>query len=122
MMGPMSMPALIETADTGFQTSRLAAGISYRRARERGPSNDFQGRNRFGGNPYGYCSQRRMPLSGDKLRLSLCTFEETDSVDGKVRITRRAQVAPDGKILTVTSKGVNAQGQSVSNVSIYEKQ
>jgi hypothetical protein len=50
------------------------------------------------------------------------TFEETDTVDGKLRNSRRVVISADGKVLTITTKGVNAQGQPTSNVTVYEKQ
>ena len=55
-------------------------------------------------------------------RIDERTFEEADSVAGKPTITRRIAVAPDGKTLTITVKGTNAQGQTVNNVVVYEKQ
>jgi hypothetical protein len=54
-------------------------------------------------------------------RIDTHTFEETDSVAGKVTLTRRVTVSKDGKTLTVTSKGTNAQGQRQNNVIVYEK-
>ena len=50
------------------------------------------------------------------------TFEETDTVDGKVRNSRRVVISKDGKALTITSKGVNAQGQPTNNLTVYERQ
>lgn len=50
------------------------------------------------------------------------TFEEIDTVDGKVRTSRRIVISKDGKVLTITSEGVNAQGQPTNNVTVYEKQ
>jgi hypothetical protein len=50
------------------------------------------------------------------------TFEETDSIEGKVVTSRRAVISKDGKTLTITTKGTNAQGQPTSNVTVYEKQ
>lgn len=50
------------------------------------------------------------------------TLDEIDTVDGKVRNSRTGVISKDGKILTVTGKGVNAQGQPTSNVTVYEKQ
>lgn len=55
-------------------------------------------------------------------RIDERTFEETDKVNGKAMVTRRIAVSPDGKAVTVTLKGTNAQGQPVSGVRIYEKQ
>ena len=50
------------------------------------------------------------------------TLEEVDTVDGKVRTSRTGVISKDGKMLTVTAKGVNAQGQPTSNTTVYEKQ
>ena len=50
------------------------------------------------------------------------TYEDRDTVNGKLTLTRRLVVAPDGKTLTVTTTGTNAQGQKVNNVGVYEKQ
>jgi hypothetical protein len=50
------------------------------------------------------------------------TIEETDTVDGRVRNSRTAVISKDGKVLTVTTKGINAQGQPTNNVVVYEKQ
>jgi hypothetical protein len=50
------------------------------------------------------------------------TYEDGDKVQGKLTITRRLVIAPDGRTLTITMKGTNNQGQPVSNVVIYERQ
>jgi hypothetical protein len=50
------------------------------------------------------------------------TYEDGDKVNGKTTITRRLVISPDGKTLTVTMKGTNAQGQVVNNVVVYNKQ
>ena len=50
------------------------------------------------------------------------TAEEVDTIDGKVVTSRTAVLSKDGKILTVTSKGVNPQGKPTSNIAVYEKQ
>jgi hypothetical protein len=42
--------------------------------------------------------------------------------DGKVVQTGTWVVSPDGKALTVTFKGANANGREVSNILIYDKQ
>ena len=49
-------------------------------------------------------------------------YEDADRVNGKPTVTRRLVVSQDGRTLTVTVKGTNAQGQAVNNVVIYEKQ
>jgi hypothetical protein len=41
---------------------------------------------------------------------------------GKVVTNFTAVVSKDGKTMTLTSKGTDAQGKSASNVAVYEKQ
>lgn len=50
------------------------------------------------------------------------TYEDRDTVNGKPTVARRLVIAPDGKTLTVTVTGPNAQGQKVNNILLYEKQ
>ena len=45
-----------------------------------------------------------------------------DDQGGKVKITQRLVVLSDGKTRTVTTTGMNATGQQVNNVAVYEKQ
>lgn len=55
-------------------------------------------------------------------RIDARTWETTSKKDGKVTDTSRRVVSPDGKMLTITTTGTNAQGQKVSRVSVYDKQ
>jgi hypothetical protein len=55
-------------------------------------------------------------------RIDTNTYEATNKKAGKVLSTVRSAVSKDGKVLTVTVKGTNADGQPVSNVLIYDKQ
>jgi hypothetical protein len=41
---------------------------------------------------------------------------------GKVVIRGRRTIAQDGKTMTITSKGVNAKGETINNVEVFEKQ
>jgi hypothetical protein len=50
------------------------------------------------------------------------TFEVMGKVDGKPALTTRVAVAADGKTMTATQTGTNAQGQSVNNVVLLNKQ
>ena len=50
------------------------------------------------------------------------TFEVIGKVDGKPAITTRVAVSPDGKTMTATQSGTNAQGQSVNNAIVLNKQ
>ena len=69
------------------------------------------------------------PLTGsqnaDKVslkRIDARTTERTDKKGDKVVQTVTRVVSQDGKTMTVTEKGTNAQGQAVDNVVVYEKQ
>jgi hypothetical protein len=50
------------------------------------------------------------------------TSEMTYTTNGKVTRTARRMVSPDGKTLTIVSKGVNAKGEQYNNNVVYEKQ
>jgi hypothetical protein len=55
-------------------------------------------------------------------RIDARTMERTDKKGEKVVATSTRVVSEDGKTMTVTTKGTNAQGQAVDNVSVWEKQ
>jgi hypothetical protein len=55
-------------------------------------------------------------------RIDARTTERIDKKDGQVMLVYRRVVAPDGKTMTVTINGVNALGQQVSNVVVFERQ
>ena len=50
------------------------------------------------------------------------SFEVLAKTGGKLTTTNRIVVSADGKTLTQTTTGTNAQGQTVSNVTVYDKQ
>jgi hypothetical protein len=50
------------------------------------------------------------------------TYETTAKLKGKVLNVTRVVVSKDGKTRTNTVTGTNAQGQTVSNTVVYEKQ
>ena len=55
-------------------------------------------------------------------RIDARTFEVLGKIDGKPAVTTRVAVAADGKTMTATMTGTNAQGQSVNNVLVLAKQ
>ena len=55
-------------------------------------------------------------------RIDNRTYEYVESVGGKPTVTARTVVAADGKTRTITTTGRNAQGQTVKNVAVYERQ
>ena len=55
-------------------------------------------------------------------RINATTVERTDKKAGKVVQTLTRVVSADGKTMTITTKGTNAQGQAVNNIAVYDKQ
>src|SRR5207245_6601671 len=69
------------------------------------------------------------PLTGSQIadmvslkRIDVRTTERTDKKGDKVMTSITRVVSADGKTMTATVKGTNAQGQSTSNVAVFEKQ
>jgi hypothetical protein len=69
------------------------------------------------------------PLTGSQIadtvslkRIDARTTERTDKKGDKVAQTLKRVVSQDGKTMTVTTKGTNAQGQAVNNVAVFDRQ
>ncbi|MEO5861629.1 MAG: hypothetical protein ABIW48_05970 [Burkholderiales bacterium] len=69
------------------------------------------------------------PISGSPMadtvslkRLDANTTERTDKKGGKVTQTLTRKLSSDGKTVTVTVKGTDAEGRPINNVAVYEKQ
>jgi hypothetical protein len=54
-------------------------------------------------------------------RVDANTTEFTEKRAGKVVLTGTRVVSKDGKTLTITTKGTNAKGQKVDNVTVYNR-
>jgi hypothetical protein len=63
-----------------------------------------------------------VPTTRAYKRIDDRTYEFVQKEHGKVTTTFRSVAAPGGKSRTATTTGTNAQGQSVKNVVLYEKQ
>ena len=50
------------------------------------------------------------------------TYEVVAKKSGKATLTSRIVISPDGKTRTVTQTGKNAQGQTVNNTAVYDRQ
>lgn len=57
-----------------------------------------------------------------RTRTNATTVQTIAKKGGKVTTTQTSEVSADGKTRTVTTKGVNAAGQAVNNVAVYERQ
>ena len=69
------------------------------------------------------------PLKGSPIadtvsvrRIDAVTTERTDKKAGKVVQTITRVVAKDGKSFTATTKGTNAKGEPLNNVTVFDKQ
>lgn len=68
------------------------------------------------------------PITGDPdsdmlslKRVDASHTEFTQKKNGKVVITGTRVVSPDGKVLTITTKGTNAKGQTINNVEVFDR-
>jgi len=55
-------------------------------------------------------------------RIDPRSYEYVQTVAGKITTTVRTVVSADGKTRTITTTGKNAQGQTVHNVAVYDRQ
>jgi hypothetical protein len=55
-------------------------------------------------------------------RLDDRSFEASSKRDGKVTSTIRVVISPDGKTMTQTGTGTDAQGRAINNILVYDKQ
>jgi len=55
-------------------------------------------------------------------RINATTIQTVSKKGGKVTTTSTHVISSDGKTRTINTKGTNAQGQTVNNVGVYEKQ
>jgi len=54
-------------------------------------------------------------------RVNAFTVEFTQKRVRKVVITGTRTISPDGKVMTITSKGTTARGQTINDVEVFEK-
>ncbi len=57
-----------------------------------------------------------------RTRVNATTTKAVHKKGGKVMTSQTSVVSSDGKTLTLTTTGTNPQGQTVDNVSVYDKQ
>jgi hypothetical protein len=55
-------------------------------------------------------------------RIDSNTYKAIRKKAGKIVLTSTNVVSKDGKTMTITTTGVNAEGQAVHNVRVYDKQ
>jgi hypothetical protein len=57
-----------------------------------------------------------------RTRVNATTIKTINKKGGKVTTTQTSTVSADGKTRTVTTTGMNAAGQQVKNVAVYDRQ
>lgn len=67
-------------------------------------------------------SGERPAVTFSQKQVDAHTIEATQRVNGRPTVTVTRTVSEDGKTLTLTTKGTNAQGQRVDNVAVYVRQ
>jgi hypothetical protein len=112
--GPKSQTLTWKQSATGFD-------FTVESVTAEGKPTQQQASGSFEGKPYAFKGTTNSGMRTSKW-LDAFTREEVDTVDGKVTSSRRAVISKDGKMLTVTGKGMNAQGQPTNNIAVYEKQ
>ena len=76
----------------------------------------------------GYYDGKEYPVTGNRdadtivmKRIDAYTTERIFKKEGKVTRVARRTVSKDGKILTMTNRGRNAQGQNVDTVVVFDR-
>ena len=80
---------------------------------------------KYDGKDYPFTSTARDAVKGQTVRLKridATTTQRTTYFNGKQIGTVTEVVSKDGKTLTRTQKGVNAQGQPIDNIQVLDKQ
>ena len=54
-------------------------------------------------------------------RIDASTTEFTQKRAGKVVMTGTRTISRDGKVMTITTKGTNAKGQTINDMEVFEK-
>ena len=57
-----------------------------------------------------------------RTRINATTTKTVNKKGGKITTTNTTVVSSDGKTLTITTTGMNALGQTVNSVAVYDKQ
>lgn len=111
---PQSLTVKVEPAGKGEKVSNEGVAADGKAVKS-GYTANFDGKD--------------VPFTGSQIadttsvkRINARTTERTDKKDGKVVMTLRRVVAQDGKTMTVTTKGTNADGKPTHNVLVFEKQ
>lgn len=97
--------------------------VSVDRVNGDGSTQQFEYTTNLDGKTYPITGQG--PYGADSISANLTapnTIQSTLTKNGKVVATATTVVSGGGKVLTITTKGTDAQGKHFTNVGIYDKQ
>jgi hypothetical protein len=107
---------IVESSPTGMK-------VSVERTNADGSNQEFNYTTNFDGKPHPITGMG--PYGADSITATLPAYNTVSyklTKGGKAVGSGTSVVSADGKTLTVTSKGTDASGKSVSSVSVYDKQ
>ena len=108
--GPKSRTVTWKPTATGFS-------FTFDAVEAQGQTTHAQQNGTFDGTPFAINSPTSSGTRTMKW-LDAFTFEEVDTIEGKVRVSRTSVISKDGKTLTTTSKGMNRQGQTINTTTV----
>jgi hypothetical protein len=107
---------LVETSPHGMK-------VSVKRVNADGSTQEFEYTTNLDNKPYPIVGDG--PEGADSIAANLTssnTIQSTLKKAGKAIVTSTSTVSADGKVLTITSKGTQANGEAFSIVAVYDKQ
>ena len=111
---PQSLTMTIEAAGEGEKATTEGVNAA-------GAATKTQYTAQYDGKDYPMTGSQNADMVSIK-RIDARSMERTDKKGDKVVATSTRVLSEDGKTMTVTSKGTNAQGQATNNVTVWEKQ
>jgi hypothetical protein len=105
------------------ESSPKGMKVSVKRVNADGSTHEFEYTSNLDNKPYPIVGDG--PEGADSIAANLTspnTIHSTLKKGTKVIVTSTLTVSADGKVLTITSKGTQADGTSFSNVAVYDKQ
>jgi hypothetical protein len=104
-------------------SSSMGLNVSIERINGDGSTQEFQYTSNLDGKSYPIVGQG--PWGANTIAATLAaprTIQSTLSKDSKVVATGTSVVSQNGRVLTITTKGTDANGHAFSSVAVYDKQ
>jgi hypothetical protein len=112
---PRTITSTYEAAGKGYK-------VSVRNEPASGPVQEYSYTSNLDGTDSKYTGNNPNADTVAVTRINANTLEAVNKKGGKVTTTQRNVVSADGKTRTMTTTGVDAQGQKLNNVAVFEKQ